>query len=258
MKIRPTITLIIVFMLILFVWQFGEYLLNINRANLGLTSLEAFIPTPITIFKTIQQNYALILTELGYTYFRGLLGLILGTAISLLIIVLICFLPKLREIIMPITVSLNSFPMVGFAPLIILLFGQGSVLGIIFISALISYFPTFVILDKAVNEVNEEYIGLAKIWGANKLSLFIRIQLPYILPFIFTSLKLSLPASIIGAILGEWLGTKHGIGQLITVSLYQLRPGLLYSSLIMVVISVGLFIKVISILENYIVPWKRK
>ena len=258
MKIKPNLILTITILAFILAWQFGEYFINVKRLNSGLTSLEAFLPTPLTVFTTILENFGLLLTELGYTLIRSFLGLITGTTISLLFTILIIFFPSLRQVLMPITVLFNSFPMVGFAPLIILLFGQGSVLGIILISAIVCYFPTFVILDKAAREVNEEFVCLAKVWGANKLSLFIKIQLPYILPYLFTSFKLSLPASVIGATLGEWLGARHGIGQLITISLYRLQPGILYSSLLMIVISVGLLIKVINFLEKILTPWKEQ
>lgn len=258
MKTKHTVTFIIIFIVFVLFWQYAEYVVNIGRLNSGLTSLEAFLPTPFTIFKTITGNFGLLVTELGYTLFRGIFGLIVGTIFSLIMTVLIILFPKSRNIFMPMTISLNSFPMVGFAPVIILIFGQGSVLGIIFISALISYFPTFVILDKAAREVNEEFVNLAKIWGANRWNIFTQIQLPYILPYLFTSFKLSLPASIIGATLGEWLGTKNGIGQLITVSLYQLKPGILYSSLILIVVSVSFLVGVISMLEKLAIPWRNE
>lgn len=257
MNNKSNLTLTFTILIIFLIWQFGESLLNIRRLNSGLTSLEAFIPTPFTILQTILKNSGLLLTELGYTLTRGIMGLITGTFIAILITIMILIFPKLRKIIMPLTVSLNSFPMIGFAPLIILMFGQGSVLGIIFISALICYFPTFIMLDKASMGVNEEFVNLAKIWGANKFSIFTKIQLPYLLPFLFTSFKLSLPASIIGATLGEWLGTKHGIGQLITISLYQLKPGILYSSLFLVVLSVGILVKLTGLLEELLIPWKK-
>jgi ABC-type nitrate/sulfonate/bicarbonate transport system permease component len=256
MKTKYVLSLILIFVVFALTWQFFEYLINIGRLKSGLTSLEAFLPTPITVFKTILDNFGLLTTELGYTLFRGIFGLIVGTILSFIMIVLIIFFPKSRNIFMPITVSLNSFPMIGFAPIIILIFGQGSALGIIFISAIISYFPTFVILDKATREVNEEFVNLAKIWGASKWSVFTKIQLPYILPYLFTSFKLALPASIIGATLGEWLGTRNGIGQLITISLYQLKPGMVYASLLMVVASVGILIAIINFIEKIIIPWK--
>lgn len=256
MKTKYIPTLLIVFAMVVLFWQFAEYIININRLNSGLTSLEAFLPTPVTIFKTTINNFGVLISELSYTFFRGIFGLIIGTILSLIMTAVIIFFPRSRNIFLPITISLNSFPMIGFAPVIILIFGQGSALGIIFISALISYFPTFVILDKAVREVNEEFINLAEIWGATKWSIFTKIQLPYILPYLFTSFKLSLPASIIGATLGEWLGTKNGIGQLITISLYQLKPGILYSSLFLVVISVGLLTWIINTVEKIVIPWK--
>ena len=55
--------------------------------------------------------------------------------------------------------------------------------------------------------------------------------------------------AIIGATIGEWLGARNGIGQLITIALYQLKPGLLYASLISITIASTLSILILSLIE---------
>jgi len=69
-------------------------------------------------------------------------------------------------------------------------------------------------------------------------------------------MKLAIPGSIIGATMGEWLGARNGIGQIITISLYQLKPGLLYASLFLIIVASLLGIIIVEILERYFVKWK--
>lgn len=235
-------------------WQLFIIISN-QHISAESTSIEAFIPSPYTVFKTISTNWHILLTELGYTLFRAMFGLIIGIVLAVLANAIFFIKPGIKSFAMPISLAINSFPVIGFSPLIILTFGQGSWLGIVFISAMICYFPILTSLDKALSLNAKEFGELGKIWKASKLKIFINIQLPLVMPYVVGSLKMAIPASIVGATLGEWLGTNHGIGRLVVVSLYQLNPGLLYSSLLFLLIS-SLFITWLStIIEKKAFPW---
>jgi len=246
-----TTIIIIIFILC---WQLF-IIVNNQHISVGSTSIEAFIPSPYTVFKTIFNSWRVLFTELGYTLFRSIIGLIIGTVLAIFANAIFFLKPSIKPFAMPISLAINSFPIIGFSPLIILTFGQGSWLGIVFISALISYFPILISLDKALSLNSKEFYELGKIWKASNLKIFTNIQLPLVMPYVFGSLKMAIPASIVGATLGEWLGTNHGIGRLVVVSLYQLNPGLLYSSLLFLLVS-SLFITWFStIIEKKAFPW---
>lgn len=217
---------------LIFLWQLLLNYVNHNRLQSGLTSLEIFLPSPLTIGQSFIAHRSVLLTELSYTLVRAMAGLILGTLIAILVELILIYFPKLRQIILPLALGINSFPIVGFAPLIILIFGQGSALGIIAVSTLVCYFPTLITLDHGIRQIDSGLIELFKIWRATKWQLFLKLQVPMATPALINALKLSVPASIIGATLGEWLGTKNGMGKLITLTFYQLKPGLLYAALI--------------------------
>lgn len=232
-------------------WQITEDHMNIYRREHHLTQLEAFVPTPKTIVETLFVSRTILLNELSYTIGRGLLGLAIGSSCALLMIIFFLYFPHVRLFLLPMMLAINAFPIVGFSPIIILLFGQGSWLGIVFISTLICYFPVLITLDKAVQEIDPELIQLFQIWEASKWQIFAHIELPITMPYFFSAMRLSIPASIIGATLGEWLGTKHGIGQLITIGFYQLKPGLVYASLFLLTITIMLMTTILHYIEQY-------
>lgn len=254
MKSKNTIIYITSIALFLLAWQ---ALISFKSSNtpFGTTSIEAFIPTPLTIVSTLINKHSVIVNEFLYTISRSFVGLFLGLVISVLMNALFWFKPNFRKVIFPISLAINSFPLIGFSPLIIMLFGQGSWLGIVFISTLICYFPILISLENALSSIDSEPQELGKTWGASKSQLYLKIQLPLLLPYLFNSLKLAIPASIIGATLGEWLGSDHGIGRLVIISLYQLDPGTLYACLVLILIFSMLSIHVVSVLKNLIFPW---
>jgi len=238
-------------------WQFAENLINARRLEMGLTGLEAFIPSPITIFKTFSSHGNIILVEISHTLRKAFLGCFLGVIIAFFMSIFFLIVPISRNILLPFTFAINSFPIVGIAPAIILAFGQGSWGAIVFISALISYFPVLISMDTAFKETDQEVLDLMYVFNASAMQTFFKVRLPVAVPYFFLSLKLAIPASIIGATMGEWLGCRVGIGQLITISLYQLKPGLLYASLISIVVVSILSILCIKLVEYFCLPWKR-
>lgn len=249
--------LFIFILLLLFLWQIGEDNLSTKMVSEGRTSLEAFVPTPLTIAETFVTKYDIIFEELSVTLLRALLGFVIGFFVAIFIILLIYFIPISRSIIMPFTFAINSFPVIGFSPLIIILFGQGSSLAIIFVSALISYFPVLVSLETASRDIKSQSVmELMKVLNANRYQVLRKIILPNSVPYFFVAAKLAIPASIMGSVIGEWLGSNSGIGKLMILSFYQLKPGLLYASLFSVVIVSCLLIALLNLLEKKYCFWK--
>ncbi len=250
-------TIIVVVSLLVF-WQIGEDVVNADRHQRNETSLEAFIPTPMTIAHTFIDDWGQLMRETGYTLGRSLSGFAVGTILAIVFSLFFLFFPFLRNIFFPLAFAMNSFPIIGLAPAIIIAFGQGSWLSIVFVSMLICYFPILISLDTAYKQIDNEFLEIMQVFNASKMQIFSKVQLPLALPYLFMAMKLAIPASIIGATLGEWLGSRTGLGQLITVALYQLKPGLLYAALFLIVAVSLISILLLSFLEYLLFPWKRK
>lgn len=253
---KKLILLILFSLVFLLLWQWGLQLFSEARLAAGQTSLEAFIPLPSTVLKTFIDQWDLIGSELIYTLVRATLGLVLGASIGWIFASMLVFLPRLRNVLEPLLYGINAFPLVGFAPVIILIFGQGSLTAIVFVAALICFFPTFIQIDYAYQKTNKALLDVLKVLRATTFQRFLKVQLPLAIPYLFVALRLSIPAAFVGSMLGEWLGTKHGIGQLVTVSLYQLNPGMLYAALIAVTITSLFVVGLIKIIEKKVTCWQ--
>lgn len=253
---RRIITISVISLLLLLSWQILEDRENLSRIGSGQTGISAFIPTPLTILETFRDQWGTIFTNIGYTMQRAMIGFVFGTVFGIGVATAFLFFPATRGIALPFAFTVNSFPIVGFAPIIILAFGQGSGLSIIFISALICYFPVLINMDSALQNTNKDLLDIARVLNASLWQELTMLRFPSALPQLFIAMKLAIPASIIGATIGEWLGTRNGIGQLITVALYQLKPGLLYASLISIALISTMFIVIISLMQSRLFPEK--
>ncbi len=257
MKFNKLVFSVSLLLFFLVTWQLGITLKS-QLTPEGTTSIEAFIPTPFTIFHTLRQKAPVIFQEFSYTIIRSIGGLFVGIICAISVNFAFWFFPSLKKVVFPLSLAINSFPIIGFSPLIIMTFGQGSWGGIVFISALISYFPILISLENGLSGLEKDFHELGKTWGASKVNLYRNVQLPLLFPYLLGSLRLAVPASIVGATLGEWLGSNHGIGRLVVISLYQLNPGLLYACLLSLLAFSLLLTYLVTHLSYKLFPWLSK
>jgi len=63
-------------------------------------------------------------------------------------------------------------------------------------------------------------IALLESFGASRLKIFLRLQLPTALPGIMIGLKVGIALALAGAIVGEWFGDTVGLGVMLLQALY--------------------------------------
>jgi len=251
---RVLLPLMIV-MVFLILWQTVETYVNELRFAEGRTSLEFFIPTPLTIVKAGFENYKTIFRAMQQTLIKASAGFGIGAFLGISMAVMYSLTPALRSATLPIAFALQSFPIVGIAPVIILAFGQDSFMSIVIVSVILVYFPILLSLDDAFTNMNKEYTELATVYNASKWQMIRLVKLPLASPSLFTALKLAAPSSIVGATIGEWLGSSSGIGRMITLAIYQLKPGILYSCLVILAIVSASTVLVINLVERLCFSW---
>jgi|GEM_PF-4914817 len=253
-SVLPSLLLVL---FIVTVWQLTEDAINHERVARGETSLEFFIPTPRTIIEEGWNARDTIWRAMSATLQKSFVGFMLGTVAAVIIVILYDLFPIIRTTTFPIAFAIQSFPIIGLAPAIILLFGQDSFLSFVIVSAILTYFPILLSLDEHFNQLDNDYQQIAFIYNATRWQVLRFFKFPLSVSSFVTALKLAAPASIVGATIGEWIGSSDGIGRLITVSLYQLRPGVLYACLVLLALVSASTVLIIKVLEFVVFPWMR-
>lgn len=252
------ISLAVVFiLLILFVWQIAQDYHNEKRLQANLTSLEFFIPSPRSFFTAFRNNWDVIQIAMFATLQKSFFGFFIGATLAICVVSLYFMLPWLRSATLPMAYAINSVPVVGFAPIIVLAFGQGSFSTIAFLAAMVSYFPIVITLDSSIHNIDRKYVELLKVYNANSVQMLKYVYIPLTLPNFFIAIKLAIPASLIGAVIGEWMGSRTGIGNLMMICMYQLKPGLLYACLFQIAIVSSVIVLTLGIIKNKVLPWTK-
>jgi len=228
----------------------------------GLAYLyEPFIlPSPLEVAirfnDFIRQNGAL-LQHFRTTFNEALFGFLAGVAAALPISYFMYRHPVLNQLITPYIIGIQAVPIVALAPLLVIWFGYGPVSKVL-IAALVAFFPVLTNAIIGLKEVDPRYYELLTIMGAKRSTIFYKLELPAALPVLFGGLKMGLTLAVIGAVVGEFAGSGQGLGYLVNLARGSFDTPLIFIALIaLALLGIG-FYGVLSLIEYWVMPWKRK
>jgi len=107
-----------------------------------------------------------------------------------------------------------AVPQSIFLPIFILAFGIGFIEKVLF-GITHAHFVILINSFAAVRSIPRPLVTAARVFGATRAQIYMRIYLPAMLPLILTGLRLGMIFCIIGVLLAEMYASRRGIGGLI-------------------------------------------
>ncbi|QIK74729.1 ABC transporter permease [Nocardioides piscis] len=107
--------------------------------------------------------------------------------------------------------ALYATPIVGLAPLFIIIFGFGLQAKVAVVVAL-CVFPILINTVSGARAVSVDHKELAVVFQASKLETFGRVLFPGAMPFILTGLRLAIGRGLIGVVVADLFGASAGLG----------------------------------------------
>ena len=245
--LRFAIYPLIGFALVLAAWQAYVDVLKINRIVL---------PSPLSIYVAMTQNFPLLLRETWPTFLESAYGFGLAVVIGIPMAIAVANSRLLNLTLYPIFVATQSVPKVAIAPIILVWFGVGlnSKLAIAF---LVAFFPVVVDTATGLAATPAGLLELARSLRATRAQTFWKVQLPAALPHIFAGAKVAVTLAVVGAVIGEFVGSNAGLGNLLLSANSQLDSALAWAALVWLsVLGIVLFL-VVAAAECLLMPWAR-
>ena len=150
---------------------------------------------------------------------------------------------------MPIAMLLRSVPLIAMAPIIILIFGRAE-LTVAVMGAIVVLFPALVNIVFGLRSVTPAMYDLAKVYGANKLTILRTVAFPSSLPSFFAAVKISVPGAITGALLVEWLATGSGIGYGIVSAVGRAKANEVWAYVVVITLVSILLYNIVALIEE--------
>lgn len=157
----------------------------------------------------------LLTADLYVNILMSLKNVLLGFSIAFLVAITFNFLlhefKVLDKILYPIIEFLRPIPNAGWVPIAIIICPtiEQSILFITFVG---SFFPMFLNIYRALDNIPVNYLNISKLYKLNRKDKYSKIIIPSILPDIYTSSMLGISGAWLSVIMAEMVSGKVGLG----------------------------------------------
>ena len=191
-------------------------LLVIWEAAVDLLHIPLYVlPSPLEVVKALFTEGTELFSHGLTTVGEGLLGILIASALSLVLGISMDWFPAVRKGLYPILVVTQTVPMIVMAPILIIYMGFGMAPKITLV-VITTFFPITIGLLDGYKSVDPDAIRLMKAMGASRAQIFRHVKFPGALPQFFSGLKISASYAVVGAVVSEWLGGFNGLGVYMT------------------------------------------
>jgi NitT/TauT family transport system permease protein len=180
--------------------------------RLGMVS--PVLLTPPTRVATAAFHLLLTPTihrDLAFTVSVYLVSLAVATIVGSSTGFLMGYSASVYQVINPFVVALNSMPKIILMPLIVLWLGIGVSTNLC-LGALMAGFPIAIATYTGVRSLEQDFVLLAKSFGAGTLTTLRSIVLPGVAPFVVSGLRVGLNYAMVGVLTAEFFASSQGIG----------------------------------------------
>lgn len=244
--LKTTTNTLISLAVVTVLWLFSLWALDVTP-YIGKNPIDVF--NFLFTVESASDNRQLVVTALGQTLLDATIGFGFGILFATLVSVLFTLSKGIEQALMPIAMLLRSVPLIAMAPIIILIFGRAQ-LTVAVMGAIVVLFPALVNIVFGLRSVSPAMYDLAKVYGANKLTILRTVAFPSSLPSFFAAIKISVPGAITGALLVEWLATGSGIGYGIVSAVGRAKANEVWAYVVVITLVSIVLYNLVALIED--------
>ncbi|WP_155648343.1 ABC transporter permease [Burkholderia cepacia] len=214
-----------------------------------------FFSQPTLIFAQIEDwfvngtSQGPLLTQVWVTLEETTIGFLIGSVAGV-----ICGIVLGRNKLMADVFGLyiqiaNSIPRVVLGSIFVIALGLGMASKIA-LAVVMVFFVVFGNAFQGVREADRYLIANAQILGASRRQITTSVVIPSALSWILASLHVSFGFALVGAVVGEFLGSKQGIGLLISTAQGAFNASGVFAAMIV--------LAVVALAADYLLTWLEK
>ncbi|VFA96895.1 ABC transporter permease [Nocardia cyriacigeorgica] len=191
------------------------------------------------------------------SFVRAALGVGIGVSAGLLL-GLVSGLSALGEELVDSTMQiLRAVPFLALVPLFIAWFGIDELYKILLI-AVATVAPMYAYTYLGVRNVDRKMVEAARGFGLSGSRLVREVVLPSALPGVLMALRVCLSISITGLIAAEQVGTREGVGYLVTLAQEYNRTDYMVLCVVLYALLGLIFDGLVRLLERFAMPWRKQ
>ena len=196
------------YVLVVAVWQAWVTLGEVHRL---------VIPAPSAVALDIWSAPAEYWSFGWRTVIESAAGLVIGTAIGVTTAVAVWLSRVLRGLLTTSMILFYSAPIVATIPIMARVLGY-SPMTVLAVAAMVSMFPTFVLVTSGLRAVPPGSLDVFRSLGAPRKALLRNLAVPAAVPNFLVAFRLNAAVSFVAAVIGEYLTGVRGLGWLFALS----------------------------------------
>ncbi len=166
-----------------------------------------------------------------------LLGFVMGTALGLVLSILIVHSRTLDKALLPWIVASQTVPVLAIAPIVLVVLGSLGFSGTApkaFIAMYLCFFPVTVAMVQGLRSPQKIETEMMHTYAASRWQALWLLRLPAALPFLFPALRVGVAAGLVGAMVAELpTGAQAGLGARLLTGSYYGQTIQIWSALVM-------------------------
>jgi NitT/TauT family transport system permease protein len=206
-----------------------------------------------TFFKELTAGSLLI--NIWVSLVRIFFGFFLGLLTAIPVAFLLGWYKIFRSIVEPWIQFLRTIPPIALIPLVIVMFGVGTMAKVIII-----FFAVFLVMVisiyQGVKNVDLTLIKAATVLGANDKDIFFDVVIPASFPYILVGVRLGLASALTTLVAAELTGASKGLGNMIQEAALYFDMGVVILGIVTIGVIGFIFDKLVLFLEQKLTGWQ--
>jgi NitT/TauT family transport system permease protein len=156
------------------------------------------------------------------------LGVLIGTVLGAGAGLLLSNSPYAKEVVSPFISFFSSAPRIAFVPIFVIIAGPTTTASVL-TTVLVIFFLVFYNAYSGGDSVPLATIQNARLLGATRIEVMLRIRLPYVLVWTFASIPNAISFGLVAVVTAEILTGNRGMGRLLFNSISQVDSTLTFT-----------------------------
>lgn len=217
-----------------------------------------FLPPPEKVIATFLTllNEGKIVANLEESLLKVAKGFFIGIAAGFIVGASMGLSRTMEKLIGPLFNAVRQVPILGWIPILILIFGLTELAKVVFI-ALGAFYPMTLNTVDGCRQLKKEYLEVARVFEYGRLGRMWRFTLPSALPSILAGIRVSLSEAwllVIGAEI--FFKTRGGIGDMMWEAKGKVRMDVVFITILIVGLIGYILNHAMGLLENRLLRWR--
>jgi NitT/TauT family transport system permease protein len=216
-----------------------------------------FLPRPLTVLSALKD----IVTsdtfpkDLRVSAYEFALGLGLSVLVGGVLGILSGWYRPVEEALRPLVIALNSVPHLALIPLLIMIFGIGTLPKVILV--LLSCVVVMIMNTAAgVENVDPQLMRMSRSFGASDAKVIRTIVLPSVIPFFMTGVRISVGRAVVAVAVAEIFASVAGLGNILIKAQSSLNMPVMYADVVLLTVLGITLTQAAAALERTLQRWK--